>query len=363
MRVKLLPISALLLATCASAQTRQLYPFFDENHKWGYLDKRGEVAIPAQFDFASVFHDGLAQVRKGGSGGFIDTAGKTAIDLGRRGATDFSEDRAAVRAPGTEGRYGFIDTHGRATVPHEYIIAREYSEGVASVCTGTSMIRTAVNRKCFYIDLNGAKAFEAEFEGAGSFHEGRAWVYVGKKYGFIDHRGVLVIEPRFMSRSDFSEGLAAVEVKCPDRKGNCMGYIDKMGNMAIPARFRAGRPFSEGLAAVRESAQFGYIDKSGEYAIPSSFLGAQRFSLGLAAVQTAEKKWGYIDHSGALGIPARFENVGDFFGDGLAGIALKPKPPSSGGGIVGRSHGGALWSGYVDRSGKIVWKAPGEYVE
>jgi len=38
-----------------------------ERHgKWGFIDRTGKVVIPAQFDGASDFFDGLAPVRIGG---------------------------------------------------------------------------------------------------------------------------------------------------------------------------------------------------------------------------------------------------------------------------------------------------------
>jgi len=37
---------------------------FAEGTKWGYIDKRGKVVIPATFDEAGFFRDGIAPVRR-----------------------------------------------------------------------------------------------------------------------------------------------------------------------------------------------------------------------------------------------------------------------------------------------------------
>lgn len=44
--------------------------------KYGYIDKTGKVVIPAKYNFADDFKDGLAQVGTEDSAGYIDTSGK-----------------------------------------------------------------------------------------------------------------------------------------------------------------------------------------------------------------------------------------------------------------------------------------------
>lgn len=62
----------------------QIEPFVDRraavriNKKWGYINELGEMIIPAQFDWAASFSDGLAFVKfeLQGEGYFIDTNGR-----------------------------------------------------------------------------------------------------------------------------------------------------------------------------------------------------------------------------------------------------------------------------------------------
>jgi hypothetical protein len=44
--------------------------------KWGYIDKKGQMIIPQQYDGAGKFSEGLAQVGMGDKLGYIDKTGK-----------------------------------------------------------------------------------------------------------------------------------------------------------------------------------------------------------------------------------------------------------------------------------------------
>ena len=46
------------------------------NEKWGYINELGEIIIPAQFDWAESFSEGLAFVKLDDEGYFIDTSGR-----------------------------------------------------------------------------------------------------------------------------------------------------------------------------------------------------------------------------------------------------------------------------------------------
>ena len=55
-----------------------LYPF-SKNKKYGYLNIKGKVIIPAEFDSAEPFYEELAMVKQAGKFGFIDVKGKFVI--------------------------------------------------------------------------------------------------------------------------------------------------------------------------------------------------------------------------------------------------------------------------------------------
>lgn len=72
--------------------------------KWGYINTKGEEAIPCQYpnpseDYsAHTFHEGLSLVKEDDKWGFINTAGEVIIPFGIEAEAigDFSEGLAFV---------------------------------------------------------------------------------------------------------------------------------------------------------------------------------------------------------------------------------------------------------------------------
>jgi hypothetical protein len=138
------------------------------NTNWGYVDTKLELVIPGIYDEAHDFSEGLACVKKGNLYGFVDASGREII------APQFDD----------TGKDGFKD----------------------GLCVAAKGKKDAY----FYIDKQGKKAFDKEFETAYGFSEGLAAVKYEGKWGFIDRTGAFVIKPVFSSAGSFSCGLAAV---------------------------------------------------------------------------------------------------------------------------------------------------------
>jgi hypothetical protein len=124
--------------------------------KYGFVDMKGHVVIPPQFDVTVMnslggdFSEGLALVEFG------------------------------VRSEGesfaTGGRFGYIDKTGRVVINPKFENASPFSEGLASVRLGG---------KDGYIDKTGRMVIAPQFDQADSFSEGIARVAVHGKFGFI----------------------------------------------------------------------------------------------------------------------------------------------------------------------------------
>jgi serine/threonine protein kinase len=286
---------------------------------YGYIDEKGDEVIPAQWDGAEFFSDGLARVKKGDKYDYIDPSG-----------------RLIGRNPSQE-HYAWDE-------------AGSFSEGLAPVATGG---------KWGFIDDEGQLAIPAEWEKADSFSQGLARVERAGLSGFIDTKGRLVIPAQWKQAGPFSEGLAWVRVETPaatlDAEGKAVlgaeakfGFIDPAGKLLIPAKWDDARPFSEGLAAVKTGADFGYIDSHGELVIAAEWRQAGPFSGGLAPVQTTHfslpkpkgtadspdppllpelwrdynfksltvtSAYGFIDRTGKVVIPAQWDKARSFSGD------------------------------------------------
>ncbi len=146
------------------------------NGKWGYLAK-GEWAIPAKFELASSFSEGVACVRLNGKYGFINSVGEAVISYKYDDAQSFIEGFAVVMM---NGKCGFIDHEGNALTPFKYDAAMPFKEGMAPVM---------FNGKWGFIDRTGYEAILCQYEDAKQFSNGLAQVLSDGISGFVDEKG------------------------------------------------------------------------------------------------------------------------------------------------------------------------------
>jgi len=306
------------------------------NFNVGFIDETGNVIIPPRFHFIRDFSEGLAYVIGGEFRGFIDLQGKPVIKTDNNDTRDFHEGLAAVGSPGP---WGYIDRSGKMVIPKQYAFADDFSEGLAGVV-------------------------------------------VDNKFGFINPNGEMVIPPGFTPRrgpyawngivatSRFSEGLAPVNTteRWADR---AYGYINRKGDFVIPPQFYTAQLFSEGLAlvvkmdSVNGVTKVGWINKSGEWVVtevqshvPSNMFsktfmdpngnGDWRYSEGLVPFylySEGKHLHGYMDRTGRVVIePREFNKIGPFLG-GLARVFVKG------------DEGSLDDYGYIDKTGKFVWRS------
>ena len=271
-------------------------PFVD-GKRWGYIDRSGNVVVPATWGHAAVFSDGLAGVSQDGQMRYIDHGGNVVFLLpAHLRSRGFREGMAVVFHPRAHrlSRYGVIDALGRLVVPPSYPMIGNFSERMAVVETPSGLWG--------YIDVTGDLVIPATFDRAGSFGEGRAFVKEGSEKYFIDTLGSKVA--RLPDEADWvqplSEGMALFRI--PWR----WGYVNREGDVVIPPVYEFAEAFSEGHAAVMVDGKWGYVDRTGTMAIPPRFREAGSFNEGLAAVRKG-RRWGYIDAEGTIAIPCRFE--------------------------------------------------------
>jgi RNA polymerase sigma factor (sigma-70 family) len=180
--------------------------------------------------------DGLAVfMNRSGRFGYIDSRGEIAIPPRFRHARPFSEGFAAVEVAG--GRWAYIDKSGQVAVPGRFVWAYEFSEGLARV-HGEGKLGFINAKGDFVIDLTGNNdGISTDY--AGDFHEGLARVVVGGKTVMVDR------------------GRVSYGQHVPGQ----WGYVDREGGMAIKPQFRQAGDFSGGLAPVNDFTS--YVDRNG----------------------------------------------------------------------------------------------------
>ncbi|HEX5706676.1 MAG TPA: WG repeat-containing protein, partial [Pyrinomonadaceae bacterium] len=126
--------------------------------KFGYMDRTGRTVIPAVYDDARDFSEGLALVSRDGRYGFIDKTGKVVIPLQYFYGSSFSEGLAAVttssdwQVPG----WGYIDREGRVRVPLKLDYAAPFSGGLGAI----DRLTDRQNIPDAYIDPQGRLVWE-----------------------------------------------------------------------------------------------------------------------------------------------------------------------------------------------------------
>jgi hypothetical protein len=235
----------------------------NKDNKYGYVNKKGEIAIPCQFTKVGEFSRGLAEViaSKELKRCTIDTRGR------------IISERPWSPEPHTFWPYGTAihDRNGKMTfvengVVLDHMRLSHSSEGLSwAKIYATPYTDPVVG----FVDSDNRIAFilGPEIEEAGDFHEGLAPVLVKQKgsdalgrpvfhqIGFINRWGKLVIPAKYSVESlewiYFSEGIARISL---DGYRNC--YIDKKDRLL--GQFPEGDDFSNGQAAVEA-----FIDDKG----------------------------------------------------------------------------------------------------
>ena len=192
--------------------------------KMGFINTKGEWAVPPVWDRALGFADGKGLVarREGNSARWYYTDNTGKLLFADKPWTPFSlfhDDRAfVVLGRDDEGLHlGVIDAQGNLLAEGFRLTLGGFSEGLAAVAFDDGTWG--------YIDTSGKRLFP-----------GKSWK---RTYPFRD-------------------GLSTAE------DAGKYGYVDKTGAWVIPARFDHAGLFSGGLAWVEEAGQQEYIDKTGK---------------------------------------------------------------------------------------------------
>jgi len=258
-----------------------------------YIDESGKIALRVEKPiYAENFSDGLAEAETAKAlWGYIDRSGNFAIPAQFQRVTPFTEGVASVGKNLGEDWYTIDKKGTRLTITPpdaEFPGLVEFSEGLGECTLKTGLVG--------YIDLAGHWVIPPTFNLAGNFSEGLAYAKpLGKRarWGYINRQGRWEIEPRFLEAGPFSEGLAAVRVLSFSIPPSRVGFIDRSGRMIIAPVFHHAQPFCGGLAAVESGGKMGYVDKTGRIAVPLKFHLGRDFAGPLAYVNTIDNNGRY----------------------------------------------------------------------
>lgn len=254
--------------------------------KFGFIDRQGDLAIPAELNKALPFSDGWAPALKGRYRGYLDTEGQWHLRGMYQKIRPFQGGLGVVRD--ANGRYELIDREGNNQLPTSYQNIR---------WTGTWPVVVLHDGEWYFVGRDGGRGIGGTFRQLYPSQEG---IYLAtpdrKTWRFINTKRETLFELTADWVMPVSDGAAVVKV------GNLFHFVDmtgkKIGDKQFKSIIKPG--FTEGLAGVRgDNGKVGFIDKTGEYAIEPRFNQAEPFHNGLALV-TLQGRLMYINHDGEI---------------------------------------------------------------
>lgn len=178
--------------------------------KWGYINLKGEVVIPPQYDSASLFYDGIAEVEIDGKYGFINKKNEIVIPLNH-----------TIRQNADEYRKK-IDNK----TPHSYRRLRELGDGIWLIS------------------------------------EKKDWNYFRKGLSFED---TIIVEPQFDKIEKCGNGFVLHD-------GDEMGLANKKGIVIYPQYYELTSVFDDVFMVVHDmidnTKRYGLVDINGNTMAP-----------------------------------------------------------------------------------------------
>jgi len=251
--------------------------------RYGYMNAKGEMVIPAQFVSAQVFHEGRAQVA-------ININYAIALCGGWHSGSP-PEDLAYNGPPPKGDKDIYVESCSRGlSYWLEYLDVCEMGMVPASECEGEPLGNA-------YIDEQGNIASLFDYDETFAFSDGHARIGRFGRWGFIAPTGNCVIgpgncdtDPQFLHAEDFSEGKAVVKtfVNAPDGRA-------LEGRMMTESNYREETVSLDTPGVIPESA---FITKDGAFWI-RGLCDAKSFNQGFAYVRSCDAARGaYINHEG-----------------------------------------------------------------
>ncbi|MEM9414734.1 MAG: WG repeat-containing protein [Planctomycetota bacterium] len=160
--------------------------------RYGYINRKGDATIPAQFALAQDFGEGLAGVRYETSDGwgFIDRRGHRQISPQFEAVGRFSQGLCPAKL---HGKWGYIDREGEWVIEPTFAEAREFEDGLAPA--------REVGGRWGYINAKGRFVIAPQFDNdprpgmyndARPFDGGLARVMLDGEACYIDTTGKVV---------------------------------------------------------------------------------------------------------------------------------------------------------------------------
>lgn len=197
---------------------------------YGYMDTMGREVIPAQFDGASCFENGYAEVKISGKWGYIDKTGKVVVPCKYDEGSAFQKNGNAwvMTESGGKKIYHLIDGQGKilSTVEDKEVVFFEKNTVVWFIDGGKWLVTDYEGKALATYD-------DVEFD-EGNYYSDEDMIAVrqGRKWGLADKDYRIVIPCRYRSVERYGQGPGAIvtlddgSTRYIDRRGRTIFKLD-----------------------------------------------------------------------------------------------------------------------------------------
>ncbi|MFT5916241.1 MAG: hypothetical protein ACI81T_002745, partial [Bacteroidia bacterium] len=286
--------------------------------RFGFIDTKGEVVIPLEYDIVSEFKDSYAVGRKNGKFGVMDKTGKAVVAFEQDGIAHPSNGVVRIKqGRGRTGKWGLFDLNGKQILPYEYEIIGEFKNGKATI---------RKDRKFGLIDTKGTILIPATIavDWMDSFRNGVAQMgrelmieniagMAKRRYkyiGYVDLKGEFIVEPKYSYVIHFDSVFKAGSGLAQIVKDDFVGFLNSKGEEVVAPKYAGIQGFEKAYTAgkglakiVSADGKFGYIDYRGNQVLNPAFSSVENFEAVLAdtmvwARASDNGKYGFINHRG-----------------------------------------------------------------
>ncbi len=291
------------------AKNKPIYP-----EPYGFVDNKGKIVIPLQYERADAFFNGVANVRKNGKWGYINTKNEFVIPLQYDRASRFREGLAMVAR---KQKFGFINKENQIVIPLEYDDAEYFSDGLASV---KKQDKWGVINK----DNKVIVPFEYKFTPHYLIHDEienkdwRIWAYDNNNRPKIFDKNGNLMTPDYEDMGFFKEGLLNA------KKDGKWGFVNGDYQTVIEFQYDDAVGFFKKMAKVQKDGKYGFINPQGKAVIPIEYDKIKSFFHTFDVVSAQKGERYYLLKSDGEQILTDYDYIGDYVSDyGLLAVAKK----------------------------------------
>ena len=209
-----------------------------ERVKYGWINARGKVVIPVEWEDGGTFSEGVAPAKRDGKWGYIDERGTEVLPFKWESADSF--ERGYARVEGPEG-WGMIDRQGILVIDPTWDHLYQMNEPGYARCADFDWKGRSPVWARGIVDMSGKIVIEPYWHSIGGFDDkGHVIVQGDGQCGVMDKEGKVV----FMREGGIKDGFDANDLavftaplKTDTQKlfSSGRGWIDRTGKLVIGA--------------------------------------------------------------------------------------------------------------------------------